>query len=120
MTIYAGREIIENDKSTGRFTVLQRYTGQATLHSFSASTASFTLIAPGDPKALLDIVSVAGAEREFVVIESTEISRAREYVGVFEFDAEAARALQDCADRTLDTVSSSTPSLAPRLPASLW
>jgi hypothetical protein len=120
VAVYAGKEIAESGKATGRFTVLQRYAGQSLIHSFSSSTASFTLITPGDTKELLDVAGVAGTERQFVVIESIVNASAREYVGVVEFNTESARALQDCADRTLNTASSRTPRLAPKLPARLW
>ena len=93
--VFAGDEIVVDDKATGRFKMLAAYDGEARLSVPKADRASFFLQASGDPAPFL--ATVAAARGKFLVIESRDQPGSREYVAVYDFDSAAAQALLACA-----------------------
>lgn len=94
--VYAGDEIVVNDRSTGRFKVLAAFDGAATLTVPRPDSAGFLLQASDDPARFLAVV--AAARGKFLVIESRDRPGEREYVAIYDFDGAAARALLACAE----------------------
>lgn len=95
--VYAGQEIIVNDKVTGKFKRLAAYDGEASLTVPKANSAGFLLQASGDPAAFL--ATVAAAKGNFLVVESRNKPGELEYVAVYDFDRAAAQALLACAKK---------------------
>ncbi len=93
--VFAGDEIVVNDKSTGRFKVMAAFDGEARLTVPSPDRASFLLHATGDPAPFL--ATVAAARGKFLVVESRGKPGELEYVAVYDFDPAAAQALLACA-----------------------
>ena len=95
--VYAGKEIVVNDKVTGKFKALAAYDGEATITVPKADRASFLLQASGDAAAFL--ATVAAAKGNFLVIESRNKPGELEYVAIYDFDRAAAQALLACAKK---------------------
>lgn len=98
LRIFAGKEITRrqgNDEfSTGEFTVLQAYNG-AFDYAPDPQRDSFTAVAKGDAKAFLD--TVAAANGQFLVVQSTSDPKVVNYTAIYGFKTAAIAPLLACA-----------------------
>ena len=105
LKVFAGKgltKLVDGDlKSTGEYEPFQVYVGAFDYvpNVKTVFGGGFVVLAKGDAKVFLDMV--AGARREFIVVQSSAEPKNVDVIAIYKFNASAASALLACAKKNV-------------------